>query len=473
MSTGLTTSITHDRVAVSWDDPGGDSTMGYQVLRRPVDGDEYGDGRSAPGFVAVTDDTGSVSTTKSATVVLTGAVRTERPRTLTATATGGTVVLTWEMPQGWGYTNYYDTLRSRPELGEVIPLKRSTRFTNGQTTYTYTDVEPGVLYVYRVRGADFLGTPRDASEPIEIRTPQEAPPHNRPATGAPAITGTVKVGHTLVADMSEIYDADGLTAVEYSYHWMSYDGSEDTDIQGATCSTYTLVQADEHMVFKVKVLFTDDAGNKQLLTSEPAYPVKPSNLSASESDDGVVLSWDVPMGWPHWPFFQIRRSRPDFGEPETQVLFDLTFSTDNTYIDRDVEPGVLYLYRVKGVDPVLLEGEVSEPVEIRTGEPTPAGNRLATGAPTMHGTVQVGETLTADASDIADADGLTGEAFRYQWVVFDGNIYTDIQDVTDTTYTPRHPTRERSSWCEFPSRTTRTTWRALPALRPVPLRSPR
>ena len=189
MPTGLTTSITYDRVAISWDDPGGDSTMGYQVLRRPVDGDEYGDGRGAPGFVAVTDDPGSVSTTKSATVVLTGAVRTERPRTLIATATGGTVVLTWEMPQGWGYTNYYDILRSRPELGEVIPLKRSTRFTNGQTTYTDTDVEPGVLYVYQVRGADFFGTPRDASEPIEIRTPQEAPPHNSPATGAPPSQG--------------------------------------------------------------------------------------------------------------------------------------------------------------------------------------------------------------------------------------------------------------------------------------------
>ena len=53
----------------------------------------------------------------------------------------------------------------------------------------------------------------------------------------------------------------------------------------------------------------------------------------------------------------------------------------------------------------------------------------------MHGAVQVGETLTADASDIADANGLTGVTFSYQWVVFDGNIYTDIQDATDTTYT--------------------------------------
>ena len=70
MPTGLSaTSETLDSVALSWDDPGGDSTMGYQVFRRAVDWDEYGDGRSAPGFVVVTDDTDSVSTTYTDTTV--------------------------------------------------------------------------------------------------------------------------------------------------------------------------------------------------------------------------------------------------------------------------------------------------------------------------------------------------------------------------------------------------------------------
>ena len=43
-------------------------------------------------------------------------------------------------------------------------------------------------------------------------------------------------------------------------------------------------------------------------------------------------------------------------------------------------------------------------------------NSPATGLPTISGTPQVGETLTADTSGIADADGLTNATFTYQWL---------------------------------------------------------
>ena len=42
-------------------------------------------------------------------------------------------------------------------------------------------------------------------------------------------------------------------------------------------------------------------------------------------------------------------------------------------------------------------------------------NNQPTGEPTIDGAAQVGETLTADTSDIADADGLTSSVFTYQW----------------------------------------------------------
>ena len=41
----------------------------------------------------------------------------------------------------------------------------------------------------------------------------------------------------------------------------------------------------------------------------------------------------------------------------------------------------------------------------------PAPNTAATGAPTITGTAQVGQTLTAGTSDIADAEGLTNVAY--------------------------------------------------------------
>ena len=62
--TGLTaSSVSHDSVVLSWDDPGDGSITGYQILRRSRDRDEYGDGQGAPEFVAIVDDTGSASTT--------------------------------------------------------------------------------------------------------------------------------------------------------------------------------------------------------------------------------------------------------------------------------------------------------------------------------------------------------------------------------------------------------------------------
>ena len=58
-------------------------------------------------------------------------------------------------------------------------------------------------------------------------------------------------------------------------------------------------------------------------------------------------------------------------------------------------------------------------------------NTAATGAPTISGTEQVGETLTASVSGISDADGLDNARFEYQWI----RGGTDIQGATDSSYT--------------------------------------
>ena len=92
-------------------------------------------------------------------------------------------------------------------------------------------------------------------------------PQNSPATGAPTISGTARVGETLTADTSGIADSDGLTNVSYSYQWIANDSNSDSGITDATNSTYTLVAADEGKTIRVRVDFTDDAGNAETLTS--------------------------------------------------------------------------------------------------------------------------------------------------------------------------------------------------------------
>ena len=72
------------------------------------------------------------------------------------------------------------------------------------------------------------------------------------------------MGQTLTAGTSGISDADGLTNVSYSYQWLA----DDTEISGATSSIYTVQASDNGKVIKVRVTFTDDAGNDESLTSD-------------------------------------------------------------------------------------------------------------------------------------------------------------------------------------------------------------
>ena len=82
---------------------------------------------------------------------------------------------------------------------------------------------------------------------------------------------------------------------------------------------------------------------------------------------------------------------------------------------------------------------------------TSAPNTPATGAPTLSGTTQVGQTLTASTSGISDSDGLANATFSYQWLSSrDADI--DGRLVRPTRYS--HPATARPSRCRLSSRMT-------------------
>ena len=61
-------------------------------------------------------------------------------------------------------------------------------------------------------------------------------------------------------------------------------------------------------------------------------------------------------------------------------------------------------------------------------------NTAPTGAPTITGTAQVGQTLTAVTTGIADANGLTSPGYTYQWIQANGTE-ADIASANSSTYT--------------------------------------
>ena len=104
---------------------------------------------------------------------------------------------------------------------------------------------------------------------------------NDPATGAPAIAGTARVGETLTADASAIRDdADGLPALgAFAWQWLRAGDPDDAEIPGATGTTYTLAEADEGARFRVRVRFTDLDGHAEELVSEATLAVQASMSS--------------------------------------------------------------------------------------------------------------------------------------------------------------------------------------------------
>ncbi len=209
--TGLTaSSVSHDSVTLTWDDPGDDSITGYQVLRRSRDGSTYGDGRGVGGFVVIVDDTGSATTTYTDTSVSprtryiyrikakNGNGLSERStylnaETLTALATPtgltassvshDSVTLTWDDPGDDSITGYQVLRRSRDgnEYGdgqgaaEFVAVVDDTGST--ATTYSDTSVSPRTAYIYRVKARKLqrLSEASDAANAETSETPVSQP----------------------------------------------------------------------------------------------------------------------------------------------------------------------------------------------------------------------------------------------------------------------------------------------------------
>ena len=106
-----------------------------------------------------------------------------------------------------------------------------------------------------------------------------APTSNNDAVGHIAIRATeTKTGVTATADHSGITDADGKPTEEssFSYQWIRSDISwNETEISGATSSTYTFQSDDEENWVKVRISFTDNSDNQEEVESFEVGPIYP------------------------------------------------------------------------------------------------------------------------------------------------------------------------------------------------------
>ncbi len=326
-------------------------------------------------------------------------------------------------------------------------------------TYEITERDEGKAIKVRVTFTDNAG--KEETLTSAATAPVKPAQSNEPAAGLPTISGTAQVGETLTADTSGISDADGMTNAVFRYQWTRWDGDTDEDIEGATDPTYEVSDEDEGKTIRLRVGFSDDRGNDEALTSAAtgAVAARPAQLTAT---------------FPASPF-QSSRHKGDDDRPQVIVAFNLpvqsfdkttpsvsltgaTVSSLVRHEEDGLENAWVFFLDPEGNDVVvftLVAGQSCDGGGICTGEgkmlseggtitlPGPdeedkpdntdsnEPNSPATGLPTINGTAQVGETLTADTSGIIDADGLSNVQYEYQWLADDA----EVAGATGSTYT--------------------------------------
>ena len=298
-----------------------------------------------------------------------------------------------------------------------------------EVTLSYAAPEEGVGS--RIQNAEGQPAASFGNLAVANETP---PPPNRAPTGVPTISGTVQVGETLTADTGGIADEDGLTNVAYRYRWNRGEGNGGDDIEGATASTHELSAADAGQTITVRVSFTDDGGNPERLTSaatavvatRPNIPATGTPSISGTAQVGETLTADTSA--------IADENGLDAAAFRYQWLTaggDIQGATASAYELSAADVGQTITVRVSftddGGNPERLTSAATAAVAIRPNIP-------ATGTPSISGTVQVGEMLTADVSGIADEDGVTNVAYSYRWNRGEGNGGDDIEGATASTH---------------------------------------
>ena len=135
---------------------------------------------------------------------------------------------------------------------------------------TLTPDERNRAIAVRVTFTDDAGNGESLTS--ELTAPVVAAP-NSPATGAPSISGTVRVNQVLRAHTSGIVDPDGIAGASFAYQWTAGGRA----IDGADGSSFTLTPDERGRAIAVRVTFTDDVGYPESRTSSSTMTVQPAS----------------------------------------------------------------------------------------------------------------------------------------------------------------------------------------------------
>ena len=276
-------------------------------------------------------------------------------------------------------------------------------------------------------------------------SPQQVSNIEDEATGTLLINGIVQEGATLTADISDISDVDG--SLTFTYQWqLSNDSSSfdtNSNISGATNSTFT-IPSDQSYVdkfIKLTAVSTDARGGTTTFETSSQQIINVDNEATGTLlingivQEGAILTADISdisdvdgsLTFTYqWQLSNDSSSFDTNSNISGATNSTFTIPSDQSYVDKFI--------RLIAVSTDARGGTTTfetSPQQVSNIEDEATGTLL------INGIVQEGATLTADITDISDADGSL--TFTYQWQLsndsssFDTN--SNISGATNSTFT--------------------------------------
>ena len=328
--------------------------------------------------------------------------------------------------------------------------------TSASTTFTAPRVDSDTAITFTLTANDDTATSSD-SVIITVTAPVNSPPSVK---AGPA--QTVQEGSEVsLSGSATDHDKDVMT-----YLW-SHDQATGIIINNSTSllTTFTAPQVSSNTTFTFTLTASDGnatgsdtvsitvldvpaddqlnstntpMSNTVVLEPDEAYgPRDIGQVTLSGVTPGVIdASWAAPSEAP--ADYRIRWAKTDESYKTWTDFSGNAFPAVTSQTITDLEEGETYKVIVRARYGGT-SGDWSGNVIITVAETTitvaeTVANTPATGSPVISGTIQVRQTLTADASGIADVDGMTNATLNYQWMSSDGVTDTDIAEATISRY---------------------------------------
>ena len=317
-----------------------------------------------------------------------------------------------------------------------------------EASYTLTEADAGKAVKVRVTFTDGLGTEEsvtsEATESVAALVP-----------GAPRelAVASLEDGEPVLALVWTASESDGGSAITgYKVQWKSsseeYDGTESSTRQAVVTEldnlTYRIAGLTAGVEYTVRVMASNAVGDgaPAEATATMADTLAPTLETAAVNESTLTLTWSQALDGKSVPAADAFTVEVE-GTARDVDAVSVAESAVTLTLASAVAPGeaVTVGYAVPEDDSAarIQDAAGSDAAGFSevaaTNETEGSVNTAQTGLPVISGTPRVGETLTASADEIADADGLEHATFAYQWLSNNGTSDADIDDATKSTYT--------------------------------------